>query len=196
MGRREEAETALHLFDQQAQRTERIFARAAVARCRGLLADDDHFDTHFAEALTCHDLTHTPFERARTELRLGERLRRARRRGESRFPLRAALDTFERLGAVPWADRARAELRASGENRAPRGTPTAQRLTSQELQVAFAIAEGATNREAAAVLFISPKTVEFHLGNVYRKLGIRSRSELILLVAAERIGVEATDQGP
>lgn len=185
--RLEEAKAALHVLDQQAQRTERAWALAAASRCRGMLADDDHFDQHFTDALRWHDRKPTYFERARTELSLGERLRRARRRGDARIPLRAALNTFERLGATPWAERARAELRASGENRAPNGTTDIQQLTSQELQVAVIIAEGATNRDAAAALFLSPKTVEFHLGNVYRKLGIHSRSELARLVATRQL---------
>ncbi|MGB0096925.1 MAG: LuxR C-terminal-related transcriptional regulator, partial [Solirubrobacteraceae bacterium] len=93
-----------------------------------------------------------------------------------------ALTGFDRLGARPWAERARSELRASGQ-RIRRGSPHAtERLTPQELQVALTIARGLTNREAAARLFLSPKTIEFHLRNIYRKLGIRSRTELVRIV--------------
>jgi DNA-binding NarL/FixJ family response regulator len=120
-----------------------------------------------------------PFERARTELCFGERLRRARRRSEAREPLRAALARFESLEATPWIDRTTAELRATGERARRRRPETADRLTPQELQVAQLITEGATNREAAAALFVTPKTIETHLNHVYRKLGVRSRVELV-----------------
>ena len=118
-----------------------------------------------------------PFERARTELCYGERLRRARRRAEARGQLHAALETFERLGAQPWANRARNELRATGET-ARRDRTASDELTLQELQVALRVAQGATNREAAAALFLSPKTVEAHLSRIYSKLRVRSRTEL------------------
>jgi DNA-binding NarL/FixJ family response regulator len=92
--------------------------------------------------------------------------------------LRAAIEGFDRLGARPWAERARSELRASGETARVRNPTTAEQLTAQELQVARLVAEGVTNREAAAALFVSPKTIESHLHSSYRKLGIRSRTEL------------------
>jgi len=117
-----------------------------------------------------------PFEIARTELCLGERLRRSRRRKEARTVLRSAIERFERLGAAPWAERANTELRASGETVRPGGVVATNELTPQELQVALAVAKGATNREAGAALFLSPKTVEAHLGRIYRKLDIRSRT--------------------
>jgi DNA-binding NarL/FixJ family response regulator len=124
-----------------------------------------------------HARTDMPFERARTELCFGERLRRARRRAEARGQLHAALQTFERLGAEPWADRARNELRATGET-VHRDRSASDELTLQELQVALKVSEGATNREAAAALFLSPKTIEAHLSRIYSKLAIRSRTEL------------------
>jgi DNA-binding NarL/FixJ family response regulator len=103
--------------------------------------------------------------------------------------LRAALERFDELRAAPWADRAQRELRATGE-RIRRSRPAAgQELTPQELQVALPVAEGKTNKEAAAALFLSPKTVEFHLASVYRKLGVTSRRDLIKRVSTE--GVEA-----
>ena len=124
-----------------------------------------------------------PFERARTQLAHGGRLRRARRRADARAPLRAALATFESLGAQPWAERARSELSAAGGRvRAPVATLTAA-LTPQELQVALLVADGATNRDAATRLFLSAKTIEAHLSSVYRKLGLRSRAQLAALVA-------------
>jgi DNA-binding NarL/FixJ family response regulator len=131
----------------------------------------------FERALELHARVPTPFERARTELCFAESLRRAKRRAEARELLRAALATFEALGAKPWAERARAELRASGQTTRRRTTPF-DSLTAQERVVATLVSQGAKNREAAATLFVSEKTVEFHLANVYRKLGVRSRVEL------------------
>ena len=154
-------------------------ASAAACRYRGLLVDDDgEAERLFERALEHHERRPAPFDRARTELCFGERLRRARKRGEARVQLRRALDTFERLGAAPWADRARRELTASGERARRRLPSTRDELTAQELQVALVVAEGATNREAAAQLFVSPKTIETHLSHIYRKLGVRSRTEL------------------
>ena len=95
--------------------------------------------------------------------------------------LRAALETFERLGTAQWAARAQTELRATGETARRRDPSTLDRLTRQELQVVRLVAEGATNREAAAQLFVSPRTVDHHLRSVFRKLAIRSRAELVRL---------------
>lgn len=181
--RRDEAVTALDRLASAAGRTGRTWALATAARCRGLLAPDDQIDAHFHEALRLHDLTPTPLERARTELCFGERLRRARRRAEARAHLRAALETFDRLGATPWAARAEAELEVSGATARKRTEPRSDALTPQELQVAMMVAGGATNREAGARLFLSAKTVEAHLGRIYRKVGVRSRTELAGIVA-------------
>ena len=176
-GRPAEAENTLGVLAAQAEKTGRRLAHAAVARCRGLMAEYDA-DACFARALRWHDGVASPFERARTELCHGERLRRDGRRADARDPLRRALDVFDRLNAAPWADRARAELRATGERVRRRAPETLDQLTPQELRVALLVAEGATNREAAATLFVTPKTIETHLNNAYRKLGIRSRVEL------------------
>jgi DNA-binding CsgD family transcriptional regulator len=157
-------------------------SRAVIARCEGLIARQQDYAAHFQRALALHGAA-WPFARARTELCYGERLRRARRRADARAHLSAALDTFERLGARPWAERAANELRATGQ-RITRHDPTAaEQLTPQELQIALLVAHGATNREAATTLFLSPKTIEFHLGHVFRKLAIRSRTELAALLA-------------
>ena len=150
---------------------------AACARCRGLV--ESEFERCFDEALAWHALNPDPFECARTLLSLGERLRRARRRADSRPPLRAALETFERLGASGWAARACAELAASGETRRPEAP-----LTPQERQIAALAAQGLTNKELGARLFLSPKTIETHLTRIYRKLAVRSRTELAALLAA------------
>jgi DNA-binding CsgD family transcriptional regulator len=104
-----------------------------------------------------------------------------RRRAEARTHLQSALDIFERLGAAPGEERARSELRATGETARKRDPSTLDQLTPQELQIVRRVAEGATNKEVAAQLFISPRTVAYHLRNVFVKLGISSRAELIRL---------------
>ena len=186
-GEREAATSELAKFAELAAAVDRRWALAAVARLHGLLGRDDDLDEHFGAALELHEQgAGSPFERARTELLYGERLRRAKRRVEAREHLRSAVELFDGLGAAPWSDHARRELRASGES-IPRRDPTApEKLTPQELQVALQVAEGKTNRDVAAALFLSPKTVEFHLTRVYRKLNIHSRAELVRLFSSER----------
>lgn len=156
-------------------------ALAIAARCTGMLAPTDGFERHFASALDEHTRSRHPFEEARTNMLFGERLRRTRRRSDARKPLRSALAVFEILGAEPWAARARAELRATGETVSARRAGSNE-LTPQELRIALAVADGATNREAAAALFLSVKTVEYHLTKVYQKLGARSRTHLARLL--------------
>jgi DNA-binding CsgD family transcriptional regulator len=151
---------------------------AILDRCRGLLAEAD-FDAPFCRAIANHALWDNPFELARTHLCFGERLRRARRRREAREQLRAANAIFDSLAAAPWAARAASELRATGEKVRRRSSAEEEELTPQELQVAVHAAEGTSNREIGATLFLSPRTVEFHLTRVYRKLNIHSRAELI-----------------
>jgi DNA-binding NarL/FixJ family response regulator/tetratricopeptide (TPR) repeat protein len=153
--------------------------RGLVERCRGLIAENPDSERHLLDALDAYEKAEMPFGWARTALILGERLRREGRRIESRAYLRPALERFTRLEATPWAARTRLELRASGETVARRDDLDARdRLTPQELQVAVTVARGATNREAGAQLFISAKTVEYHLSHVYQKLRVRSRTEL------------------
>lgn len=126
-----------------------------------------------------------PYQVARTALNYGERLRRAGRRREARAQLHAALEIFNRLGAAVWAGQAERELRATGERLRRRDPTLAERLTPQELRVALIIADGATVREAAAQLFLSPKTTKAHLGRAYRKLGVRNRAQLATKVAGQ-----------
>jgi DNA-binding CsgD family transcriptional regulator len=160
--------------------------RAAAARCRALLAPDEDVRSAFGAALALHEGLPMPFERARTLLVFGERLRRAKQRAEAREPLTAALDAFERLGARPWAERARTELRATGgQAGGRRAQAAAEQLTPHELQIAVLVSQGMTNREAAAALFLSPKTIEYHLGQIYRKLDVRGRAQLARLMAME-----------
>jgi DNA-binding CsgD family transcriptional regulator len=159
--------------------------RARARRCQGLLATDDTFAAAFEQALQLHAQTPDAFETARTQLAYGERLRRARNRVLAREQLRAAADTFERLDARPWADRAHAELAATGQTLRRRDPAAVEELTPQELRIALLLTAGRTTRETAAALFLSPKTVEYHLRHVYQKLGIHSRDELARALAAQ-----------
>ncbi|MGH8909150.1 MAG: AAA family ATPase [Egibacteraceae bacterium] len=172
-----EALRLLDRFEAGAERTERSWALAATARCRGLLTQPGEFEYHFAAAFRWHARTPSPFEQARTALCLGARLRASRRPVEARVHLRAALGTFEQLGAVPWAQRARVELGMTGDL-VDVPSWAQRRLTPKEAEVAWLVAQGRTNREVAQLLSVTPRTVAFHLGNIYRKLDIRSRAEL------------------
>jgi len=180
-GRPGAAPAAVAGLERWATATAAPWGLALVARCRGLLSDGDTAAGHFAQALELHATAGRPFDRARTELLCGQALRRARRPSQARGHLRAALDGFEQLGAAGWAGRARAELRASGETARRRDPSTLTQLTPQELQIARLAAGGATNREIAGQLFVSPRTVEYHLYKVFPKLGIASRAELARL---------------
>jgi ATP/maltotriose-dependent transcriptional regulator MalT len=169
------------------------WARAVALHGRALLADDDEESERlFEAALDLHAQAVRPFDRARTELAFGEFLRRARRPREAREYLRAALDGFEALGAELWAERARVELRASGQRARRRVGDTLDQLTEQELQIAHFVAQGLSNREVAAQLFLSPRTIAAHLRNIFRKLGISSRTELARL-HLESVGAAAAD---
>ncbi len=154
------------------------WARARAGRALGMTAADGDLDETFGSALDLHAQTLDLFESARTRLAYGARLRRARRRVDARPHLREAMRDFERLGAVPWAEAAAVELAATGEAVRRRQTTAVDALTPQELQISQLLAEGRTTRQAAAALFLSPKTVEYHLRKVYTKLGVRSRTEL------------------
>jgi DNA-binding CsgD family transcriptional regulator len=173
------AQAALVEFERFARETAPPWTLALVARCRGLLSARGAAERHFKEALRLHGEGARPFDRARTELIFGEFLRRDGRRKEARLHLRAALDAFDRLDAGGWAERARIELRASGETARERDPSTADQLTPQEQQIVRFVAEGSTNKQVAAQLFLSPRTVDHHLRNVFLKLGISSRAELI-----------------
>jgi DNA-binding CsgD family transcriptional regulator len=173
-----DARRSLAVLEEKACRTGLRWANAGAARCRGMLADEHHYEEEFETALTLYG-EEMAFERARTQLALGMRRRRSRRRADARGALHEALSYFDRNGAEPWAEQARAELKASGEVSSGHTNGSLRSLTAQELQVALTVAQGITTREAAGALFLSPKTVEFHLGNTYRKLGVRSRAELV-----------------
>jgi ATP/maltotriose-dependent transcriptional regulator MalT len=177
-GRPELTEPAVRDFAAWADHAPMRWPAAVAARMRGLLASGAEADAHYEASLQLRADTETPFEHARTQLLYGEHLRRARRRSEARPQLRAALAAFERLGAKPWAARASTELRATGETARRREPSTIDQLTPQELQIARFVSEGASNREVAVKLFLSPRTVEYHLHKVFTKLGIASRGEL------------------
>jgi DNA-binding CsgD family transcriptional regulator len=151
---------------------------ARAARALLLTCPEAEVDEQARRAMASHERTPDSFEVARTQLAHGMRLRRGRRRVDARPPLRAALSTFERLGAEPWAEQSAVELRATGETVHRRRADALEHLTPQELRVARLLAEGRTTKEAAAALFLSPKTVEYHLRHVYLKLGTGSRAEL------------------
>jgi DNA-binding CsgD family transcriptional regulator len=178
-GRVDDADRVLERLARQAATTGSAVAGAAAARCRGLL--DDDFDESFAEALELHDQRPMPFERARTLLAYGRRLHRARRRAEARERLREAHQGFEELDSNAWSRQTEAELRSAGARR--RREPHGDELTPQELRVADAVRRGGTNRQIAAELFLSPKTVEFHLSRIYAKLDVHSRAQLVAALA-------------
>jgi DNA-binding CsgD family transcriptional regulator/tetratricopeptide (TPR) repeat protein len=157
---------------------------AVTARSRALL-EPAAFEEHMTEALRLHSISDMPFERARTELMIGQRVRRHNQPAKARPPLTSALAIFDRLGAPDWASRARSELQATGIRIPQSEAPGLATLTPQELQVALAVARGHSNREVAGLLFLSTKTVEFHLSNVYRKLGINRRTRLVTMVAQQ-----------
>ena len=154
-----------------------------LARCEALLAAPEDAAAPYERALRLHETADRPFDLARTRLLYGEFLRRRRRPGQAREHLRAATEGFERLGCPLWADRARAELRAAGETAGEPHGEAFDQLSPQEMQIIRMVAEGMSNREVAGQLFLSPRTVEYHLYKAYPKLGISSRSELVRLTA-------------
>ena len=158
---------------------------ALLARCLGLI-DAPNAGEHFARAIELAPAL-SPFDEGRSELLYGEWLRRQRRRIDARRHLRGALERFGRLGTPPWEARARSELRASGETARRRDPSTLDQLTPQELQIARLVATGKTNPEVAAQLFLSPRTIDYHLRKVFSKLGIASRAELAGLHLGEPV---------
>jgi DNA-binding CsgD family transcriptional regulator len=186
LGRDEDAARITADFAAHATAKGQPWALARAARCRGLLADARELEACFEEALRLNEQTPDVFETARTRLAYGGCLRRARKRARAREQLRVAVGIFERLGARPWVRQADAELAATGETARRRDASTLDQLTPQELRIARLLADGMTTREAAAAIFVSPKTVEYHLGHVYRKLAIHSRDELAAALEASQ----------
>jgi len=195
LGRLDEAREHLDWYERNARRLERSSALASSARCRGLLAAaDGRLDDALAaygEALDWHAKVGLPLDRGRTLLALGVAQRRVKRRREARTTLEEGLAVFERIGAALWAERMRAELRRISGRAA---TPGA--LTPAEDRVAALVAQGKSNREVAATLFLSDRTVEGHLSRVFGKLGIRHRTELADALAARQTqGSVVSDTG-
>ncbi|MEU4774214.1 LuxR C-terminal-related transcriptional regulator [Micromonospora sp. NPDC023644] len=174
------AGAALAVFDRWASSTASPSRRALSARCHGLLAPrgSAEAEREFRTALRLHPTDAGAFERARTELLLGRELRRSRRPRAAREHLHAAREAFTLLGAATWAEQATTELRAAGESVGPPEASAARLLTGQQLRIAQLVAEGATNREIAARMFLSTRTVDHHLRNIFHRLNIRSRTEL------------------
>ncbi|MFE5109426.1 ATP-binding protein [Streptomyces sp. NPDC056663] len=182
--RPEQAKEPARLLAQWAAAAPHPHLEALARRCLALTGPDGEAEAHFAAALHLQEVR-GDFERARTELLYGEWLRRLRRKIDARGHLREALEVFERLSAKPWAHRARAELQAAGESTdlTERADGCVNRLSPQEREVVRLAATGATNREIAAQLFLSPRTVGHHLYRAFPKLGISSRTELATLLA-------------
>jgi DNA-binding CsgD family transcriptional regulator len=156
--------------------------QALAARCHSLLSPEDGTGEEWlATALQLHEGRDLEFERARTQLLYGRALRRRRRPAMAREHLQEALEVFDGLSARSWAAQARSELRAAGGVSAPQ--KQLPELTPQQGEIARLVASGATNREIAAQLFLSPRTVDHHLRNIFVRLGVRSRVELSRLVS-------------
>jgi len=175
LGRPEAAAEPLALFERWSRNAGQSWATALGQRCRALIDGDEDL---FLAALALHEEDSRPFDEARTRLLYGEWLRREKRKAEARTQLRIALETLERIGAAPWAERARTELTATGitgraDDRGPSGS-----LTPQELQIVRLAAQGLSNKDIAAQLFLSARTVGHHLYKAYPKLGVASRGEL------------------
>ncbi|HEX6342553.1 LuxR family transcriptional regulator [Umezawaea sp.] len=177
-GRPSTADRALRRFDDWAHSTGSPGRLALAHRCHALVSTGGEADEHFDEAIHLHQVSGTTMELAKTELFHATRLRRNRKPKRARELLRDAVRHFEHHEADYWSDRARAELRLAGEPSTEPKAGRAAELTPQQSQIARLVAEGATNREAAARLFLSQRTVEHHLRNIFTKLGIRSRVEL------------------
>jgi DNA-binding CsgD family transcriptional regulator len=183
-GQPERAVAALAEFETWAAASGAPSAKARLAACRALLVDGDEATECYEDAVQ-PGVDLGPFSLARIRLLYGEHLRRGRRRTDARVQLRAAVEGFERLRAEPWAERARTELRATGETARKRDASTVDHLTPQELQISRLVAEGLTNKEIAAQLFLSPRTIDAHLRNVFSKLGVTSRTQLARLPLGE-----------
>jgi DNA-binding CsgD family transcriptional regulator len=183
----DEAATWVADLDAFASGTELPWAEAAADFGRAMLSEHDGAGDSrptselFESALAHHAAANRPYDEARVELAYGEFLRRDQRRVDARTHLRAALEVFGDLHAVPLADRAGQELRASGETARKRDVSTQVQLTPMELKVAQLVASGLSNKDAAAQIWVSPRTVAFHLRNVFAKAGVTSRGELAQL---------------
>jgi DNA-binding CsgD family transcriptional regulator len=177
-GRRADATSAFRTLSERALAAGTARALGVRSRCEALLSDGSRAEHAYQEAIDHLEHSSAAVELARAHLHYGQWLRRSKRRRDARRELRAAFDMFDRMGAQEFAARAATELSAAGERAQPRTSATPVDLTPQEARVAGLAIEGVTNNQIAAQLFISPRTVEYHLRKVFRKLGVSSRSQL------------------
>jgi ATP/maltotriose-dependent transcriptional regulator MalT len=178
-GERELAGQALERLARTTQACATDFGLGVEARCRALLSDGAEAESLYREAIERLGRTRLRTDIPRAHLLYGEWLRRQQRRAQAREHLRLAHEQFTALGMEAFADRARRELAATGERVRKRSAETRDDLTAQERQIAALARDGLSNQEIGAQLFLSPRTVEWHLSNVFTKLGIRSRRELV-----------------
>jgi ATP/maltotriose-dependent transcriptional regulator MalT len=183
-GHTEEARALVETLNPIAEKSCSPLLRVAMAYARPLLADDQDAEALYQAGLSA-ELSAWPLFRARLLLAYGSWLRRQQRVAESRAPLRAARQAFDALGAIPWGERARQELRASGERSRQRTPEAWNQLSPQELQIARMAGDGLTNREIGQNLYLSHRTISSHLYRVFPKLGVTSRSQLNAVLAAE-----------
>lgn len=176
-GHLDEARSLMSRVGSVAGQTPSPWLHATLRYARAVLADDENAEAAFKDAADGQDMARWPFLQARLQLAFGEWLRRQRRIAESRVPLRSARDAFDALGATPWGERARQELRAAGETSRRRAVGTVDVLTTQELQIVQLAAAGLSNREIGRRLYLSHRTVESHLYRAFPKLGITSRAQ-------------------
>ena len=177
-GHREAAAAALTRMAERARAAGTPWGLGLLARCQALMSRDEHAEACYTESVDLLSRVPVDLDLAHTRLLFGEWLRRGKRRAEARGELRAAYQVFESCGAVPFAERTRAELLATGEQVRKRAAPAENDLTPQERHAAILAASGHTNAEIAERLFVTVSTVEFHLNKVFRKLGISSRRQI------------------
>ena len=177
-GRPEQAADAVESLSESTRASDTPWARGVEARSRALLAEGETAESLYRDAIEWLEPTSLRGDLARTHLLYGEWLRREGRRVDGRAELRTAHELFSEFGMEGFAERARVELEATGEHVRNRALHAVDPLTSQESQVAGLATEGYTNRQIAEQLFISPKTVEYHLKKAYRKLDVTSRTQL------------------
>ncbi|HEY2200443.1 MAG TPA: LuxR C-terminal-related transcriptional regulator, partial [Solirubrobacteraceae bacterium] len=191
-GNPESADEALQQLSAKAQASSTDWALGLEARCRALRSDREAAETLYRQAIERLERTRVRVDLARAHLLYGEWLRRERRRLDARAQLRHAHDLFSKFGMEAFAKRAQIELEATGEHARKRTVETRDDLTPQEAQISRLAAEGATNQEIAAQLFISPSTVDYHLRKAFRKLGVKSRHQLGPHLLEHGTGVEPT----
>ena len=187
-GRTDIAALAVEKIERRSDPAAGPWIRMTLSYCKALLAVPDQAEKYFQDALNA--VRSSPFRRGSCLLAYGEWLRRQRRAADARTPLRLSRDIFDALGAVPWSDRARRELRAAGEASRPRAEHVFDALSPQELQIAELAASGLSNKEIGARLYLSHRTVGYHLHRIFSKSGITSRARLGRLLASDNSAVD------